>query len=107
MWNEPSKEELAKLPKLYETEKAPLADKIIYMHFFAGPADWWMAEYSADERLFFGYACLGDPEMAEWGYVSFDELRELRFGPRDAMNADYDMHWKPKPVRDIPEIRKY
>ena len=79
MWNEPTPEELEKLPPLYATEDAPLEEKTIYMHFFAGPCDWWVAEYSPQERLFFGYADLGDPQMAEWGYVSFDELRELRY----------------------------
>ena len=34
MWNEPSKERLAKIPKLYETENIPLPDKLIYLHFF-------------------------------------------------------------------------
>jgi len=107
MWNEPTEEELAKLPPLYSTEDTPLEDKVIYMHFFTGPANWWMAEYSPEQRLFFGYADLGDPEMAEWGYIDYDELRELRYGPGGASEVDRDLYWEPKPVREIPEIRKY
>ena len=33
MWNEPSKERLAKIPRLYETERIPLKDKLIHLHF--------------------------------------------------------------------------
>ena len=45
MWNTPTKEELAKIPRLYETENIPLKDKIIHMHFFIGGCDWYIAEY--------------------------------------------------------------
>ncbi len=31
MWNEPTKEHLAKLPGLYETESIPLKDKLILL----------------------------------------------------------------------------
>ncbi len=31
MWNEPTKEQLAKLPGLYETENVPLKDKLILL----------------------------------------------------------------------------
>ena len=43
MWNIPSKERLAKLPTLYETENIPLQDKIIHLHFFIGGCDWYIA----------------------------------------------------------------
>ena len=45
MWNEPSEEELRKLPKLYETEKVSLEEKLIHMHFFIGGCDWYVSEY--------------------------------------------------------------
>ena len=69
MWNEPAKEQLAKIPKLYETERVPLKEKLIWLHFFIGGCDWYVAEYDEEENLFWGYAILnGDLEMAEWGY---------------------------------------
>ena len=43
MWNEPTKEQLAKIPGLYETEGIPLKDKLIYLHFFIGGCDWYVA----------------------------------------------------------------
>jgi hypothetical protein len=35
MWNEPTKEQLAKLPGLYETESVSLKDKLIPLEPFA------------------------------------------------------------------------
>ncbi len=67
MWNTPTEEELAKIPRLYETENIPLKDKIIHLHFFIGGCDWYIVEYDGDD-LFWGYAILnGDTENAEWG----------------------------------------
>ncbi len=104
MWNIPTVEELAKIPKLYETENIPLKDKIIHLHFFIGGCDWYIAEYSPDEDLFWGYAILnGDTENAEWGYISFTELRELVVLP--GIEVDRDLHWEAKPVREIKDIQ--
>lgn len=77
MWNIPDKERLAKIPKLYETEEVPLKDKDIHLHFFIAGSDWYIAEYDGQD-LFWGYAILnGDLQMAEWGYISFKELRDI------------------------------
>jgi hypothetical protein len=46
---EPTPEKLAKLPKLYETEKIPLKDKPIYIHFFVGDCDWFISEYDGED----------------------------------------------------------
>jgi hypothetical protein len=53
MWNEPDKEQLLKIPKLYETEDVPLKDKLIHLHFFIGGCDWHVAEYDG-EYIFLG-----------------------------------------------------
>lgn len=94
MWNMPIKEELAEIPRLYETENTPLKDKIIYIHFFLGGCDWYIAEYDGED-LFWGYAILnGDTEMAEWGYISFMELKELVVPP--GIEVDRDVYWEPR-----------
>ena len=78
MWNTPSKERLAKIPKLYETEHIPLKDKLIYLHFFIAGCDWYIAEYDGND-LFWGFAILNnDHHNAEWGYISFNELKALK-----------------------------
>ena len=103
MWNEPTKKQLEKIPKLYETENILLKDKIIHMHFFIGGCDWYIIEYNGDD-LFFGYALLnGDTDCAEWGYISFRELKSINIS---GFEVDRDLHWEPKTAQDIPEIKK-
>ena len=78
MWNIPNKEKLAQIPKLYATEHIPLKDKLIYLHFFIAGCDWYVAEYDRED-LFWGYAILNnDHQNAEWGYISFNELKTLK-----------------------------
>lgn len=73
MWNEPSAQQLARLPRLYEIDNIPLKDKMIHMHFFVGGSDWYAAEYGPSDRRFFGYVILNDDRHdAEWGYFSLD-----------------------------------
>ena len=79
MWNMPSGAELLTIPKFYSSEEVPLKEKTVYMHFFLGGCDWYAAEYSPEERCFFGFVILNsDYEMAEWGYFSLDELASLK-----------------------------
>lgn len=78
MWNTPSQEVLEKIPRLYETENIPLEKKKIYLHFFIGNCHWYIAEFDGED-IFFGYAILnGDLQNAEWGYISFSELKEIK-----------------------------
>lgn len=102
MWNEPTPRQLAKIPKLYETEGTPVGEKVIYEHFFIGNSDLYVAEYDRDD-IFFGYAILGgDREMAEWGYVSYRELRELNIPP--GIEIERDLNWKARKAGEIEKI---
>ena len=49
MWNEPSKERLSSIPGLYQTEKVPLREKLIFLHFFIAGCDWYVAEYDGED----------------------------------------------------------
>ena len=103
MWNEPTKEELARIPRLYETEEVPLKEKQIWLHFFIGSCDWFIAEYDGED-LFWGYAILnGDLQSAEWGYVSFNELKRIKIPP--GFEIDCDGHWPVRKAIDIEKIR--
>jgi hypothetical protein len=103
VWNEPSKEQLARIPKLYETENVPLKEKQIYLHFFIGGCDWYICEYDGED-LFWGYAILnGDLEMAEWGYVSFQEIEQIKIPP--GIEVDCETCWQIKKAIQIENIR--
>ena len=105
MWNKPSKERLAKIPKLYETENVPLADKLIYLHFFIGGSDWYIAEYDGED-LFWVYAILnGDDINAEWGYISFRELKEIKIDGWLEIDCELEEHWKVRKASEIEKIR--
>ena len=102
MWNEPTREQLAKLPKLYETEKVPMKDKPIYIHCFIGDCDWFVSEYDGED-LFFGYAIIGNPAFAEWGYISLTELKQIKIPP--GIEVDCELCDPPLKASEIEEIR--
>lgn len=103
MWNEPTEEELRKLPLLGETETPEPLESLIQQHYFLGPSDWFVSEYSPDDRLFFGYAVLNDDLLnSEWGYISFDELRDLNFS---GLQVDRDLYWKVRPAGEVDKIK--
>jgi hypothetical protein len=104
MWNAPTEEQLNSIPKLYETEETSLKEKVIYLHFFIGGCDWYISEYNGKDTMF-GYAILNnDYEMSEWGYISFQELKDIRVS--GWMEVDNDLHFKPKRAIEIDRIRK-
>lgn len=101
MWNEPSHEALSALPKLYETEKTPFKDKVIHLHFFIRKTDIYIAEYDGDD-LFWGFSILnGDLQMAEWGYISFSELKSINVG---GLQVDFDLLWMPCKASEVEVI---
>jgi hypothetical protein len=91
------------IPRLDSTDATPFADKTIHARLFAlgSAATWLLAEYDPVERIAFGYCDLfgqGEAGGAEWGYVSIDELEELRF--LGIPRVEVDHHFTPKPFRE-------
>ncbi len=106
MWNMPSKERLTGIPKLYETEDTPHENKLIYLHFFIGGCDWYIAEYDGED-LFWGFACLNqDLQNAEWGYISYRELKEIRIGGWLEIDCETQDIWRIKPASEVELIRE-
>ena len=97
MWNKPTSEQLAQLPALYATDGIDCKDKTIYLHFFIGACDWYVAEFGG-EGLFFGFVNLNDPMNAEWGLFSLQELDEINI---TGCEVDNDLHWRPKKFSEI------
>ncbi|MCK4826583.1 DUF2958 domain-containing protein [bacterium] len=105
MWSEPTKERLSKIPKLYETEKVPLKDKLIHLHFFIGGCDWYIAEFDGKD-MFWGFAILNsDYQMAEWGYVSFSELKSIKADGWLEIDCEIEECWQVKRAIEIDKIR--
>lgn len=105
MWNEPSKERLSKMPGLYETEHVPLRDKEIHLHCFIAGCDWFIAEYDGKD-LFWGFAILNnDYVTAEWGYVSFAELKSIKIQGCFEVDCELEEYWTPKRAIEIDKIR--
>jgi hypothetical protein len=51
MRNQPSKDRLARIPRLYATEHTPLQDKLIHLHLFVAGSDFYIAEYDGQDIL--------------------------------------------------------
>ena len=100
---------------MYETESVEASDKLIYLHFFVAGSDWFVAEYDGKDT-FFGFACLnGWKDLAEWGYISFNELKELRVkqpivveGKREIMwlEVECDEYWMVRKAKEVKLIRE-
>ena len=105
MWNTPSKERLDKIPRLYETENVPPRDKLVYLHFFIGASDWYVFEFDGED-LFFGFAILNnDLECAEWGYISFSELKALKVNGWIEVDCEKEEVWKIRQASEIECIK--
>jgi len=106
MWNTPSKERLDRMPRLYETENVPPADKLIHLHFFIDGCDWYACEFDGDD-IFFGFAILNnDLEMAEWGYFSFSELKAIKVNGWLEIDCELEEIWKARKACEIEKIRQ-
>ena len=103
MWNTPSKQRLAQIPKFYETENTPTMDKLIYLHFFLGNSDWYVCEFDGFDT-FFGFVILnGDYQTAEWGYFTLHKLDRLNVRGFD---VDMDLYWETRPAAHVDKISK-
>jgi hypothetical protein len=102
MWNEPKKEQLDSIVKLYATEHVPLKDKTIHLHFFLGGCDWYVCEFDGGD-IFFGFVCLNnDLIAAEWGFISLSDLKTIKV--HGIYEVEHDEYWKIRPAREVKLI---
>jgi len=103
IWAKPTKTDLARFPKLGETDGKSNATTIVEGHFFVGGCDWFVTEFDGEDT-FFGFAILnGDYQMAEWGYISYESLKEIKVG--GFAEVDFDKHWDKRQVQDVEKIK--
>ncbi len=88
-----TKEILKRLPKIGETSELSMEDVKVPLKLFnpCGVGTWYITEYDPEEKLAFGFANLGDPVMAELGYISLEELEALRLPL--GMKIERDIHF--------------
>ena len=105
MWNEPTKERLNRIPKLYVTEDIPLQDKPIHLHFFIADCDWFVAEH--EDGMFWGFVILnGDTVNAEWGYFGLEEMKEKKVNHWLEIVCETEDVWKVRKASEIDKIRE-
>ncbi len=99
-------EQLKGLPSLGQTEGIEPARKKIYIHFFLGNSNWYVAEYDPKTQTFFGLCVFGrDFKNASWGYFSLAELQSLSL--HIFIKVEVDPFFIPKPAGDIEIIRHF
>lgn len=103
MINEPTAEQLAKIPAIGSTEGIEFPEKLIHLEFRLFNMFWLICEYDPIEQMFFGYANLGDDLCAEWGYIPFRELKSLGTG---GFCRTYNLHDITCKVYDPPKLFK-
>jgi len=100
-----TKELLEEFIKQGDTSNKKAGDIKIVAKFFnpTGAGTWFAVEYDPVDRVFFGYATLGDPEMAELGSFSLDELQEYkgRFG----LGIERDLHFHNHTLKEVMAVR--
>ena len=100
--NEPTIEELARVPPIDSTQQKDPFDRIIYERFFFVGSGWYVAEWSPGRRLFFGYVISNnEKKSATWDYFSLDELSEMQV---PGICVARDAIWKPTAVENIERI---
>ncbi len=82
---------------LYSQEQVDDKRVVAKLFNIAGGGTWWITEYDPKNRLAFGYVT--GMAYDEWGYVSIDELAELRWNgiPR----IEVDLYFKPTRFSEI------
>jgi hypothetical protein len=106
MWNEPTKDRLDRVPRLYETEHIPLKEKYVHIHFFIGGCDWYVIEYDGTD-IFWGYAILnGDYLNSELGYFSLSELKAIKINGWLEVDCELEEYWNVRPLSEIDKINK-
>ena len=100
-----NKEILQAFEKQGDTSQKSAEDIKVIVKFFnpTGGGRWYAAEYDPVDRIFFGYANLGDSEMAELGTFSLDELQA--FKGKFGLGIERDLHFKERTLKEVMDAR--
>lgn len=86
----------AKIPKLYETERIALREKVAYTKLFHPISNWtwYIIEYDGTDTCF----GLVVGHETEFGYFSLRELSSVWVG----LAIERDLHFRPTQIQDLP-----
>ena len=86
------------MPKSYETDGQG-EEAIAYLHYFKNGWDWYITEKDAEDDQQQAFGLVSGHEV-ELGYISIAELTAK------GVEAELDLHWTPKTLREIKEELK-
>ena len=84
----------------YTGNTTPEDIKVVVKYFNpVGNQVWYCYEYNPEDRIFWGYANLGDDYCAECGTISLDEMEAitLPFG----LKIERDLHFKGATLKEV------
>lgn len=102
-----TKKILKKLPPLYATQDQNLANTKVIVKFFnpIGGQSWYASEFDPQEGIFFGFVNLGDDSLAELGYFSLKELKNLNLPL--GFEVERDKFWNAETtLEDVMSFKK-
>jgi hypothetical protein len=81
------------MPKNYEQDGLG-KNAVAHLHYFLGGMDWYITEKDmlTEQHQAFGWAMISGYD-GELGYISIIEILEN--------GAELNLHWTPKPLKDI------
>ncbi len=90
-----------------DTSEKSMSEIKIVMKLFGGGACTWYLYEKIDEDTYMAFVNLGDPEMAECGYVSMSELLSLKFRPF-GLGIERDIYFEPlsRTLQDVMDVVK-
>ena len=90
-----------------DTSQKSMSEIKIVMKLFGGGACSWYLYEKIDEDTYMAFVNLGDPQMAECGYVSMSEIMSIKFRPF-GLGVERDMHLEPlsRTLRDVVDTVK-
>jgi len=103
MKHPPTEAQLSIIPGLYKTESIPTEDKIIHAHFQIFDSHWYIIEWDSVDTMF-GFCILtGDLQNSEYGYVSLEDLKQIKI--HGIYEVEFDTNWVPTPAGEVELIR--
>jgi len=99
-----TKEILNKIPALGSTDGQKDVKVQVKLFNPIGAGTWYLTEYDPKGKLAFGFANLGDPQMAELGYISIKELEDLKLPL--GMGIERDINFSPRLLSEIIDVIK-